>query len=35
MVPFPFSLNGHGDQYFLIEKMGLDVVEADDLEDDE
>jgi hypothetical protein len=35
MVPFPFSLDGHSDQYFLIEKMGLDIVEADNLEDDE
>ena len=35
MVPFPFSLDGHGDQYFMIEKIGLDVIEADDLEDNE
>ena len=35
MVPFPFSLDGHGDQYFTIEKMGLDVFEVDDLEDNE
>jgi hypothetical protein len=33
MVPFPFSIDGHGDQYFMIEKMGLDVAEADDPED--
>ena len=35
MVPFPFSINGHGDQYFMVEKMGLDVVKVDDPEDDE
>jgi len=35
MVPFPFLLNGRGDQYFMIEKVGLDVIEADNLEDDE
>lgn len=35
MVPFLFSINGHGDQYFMVEKIGLDVVEVDDPEDDE
>jgi hypothetical protein len=35
MVPFPFSIDGHGDQYFMIEKIGLDVVEVDDPIDDE
>ena len=35
MVPFPFSFDGHGDQYFMIEKMGLDVIEVDNLEDTE
>ena len=35
MVPFPFSLDGHGDQYFIIEKIGLDVFEVDDIEDNE
>lgn len=33
MVPFPFLVDGHGDQFFVIEKAGLDVIEADDLED--
>lgn len=35
MAPFPFFIDGHGDQYSLIEKAGLDVIEADGLEDDE
>jgi len=35
MVRFPFLIDGHGNQYFMIEKMGLDVIEADVLEDDE
>jgi len=35
MIPFPFLINGHNDQYFMVEKVGLDVIEADDLEDDE
>jgi hypothetical protein len=29
MVPFPFLLDGDGDNYFMIEKVGLDVTEAD------
>jgi hypothetical protein len=29
MVPFPFLLDGNGDNYFMIEKVGLDVTEAD------
>jgi hypothetical protein len=35
MAPFPFLIDSHGDQYFMIEKAGLDVIEADALEDDE
>ena len=35
MAPFPFRVDGHGGQYFLIEKIGLDVVEADPVEDNE
>ena len=30
MVPFSFLIDGDGDQYFIIEKIGLDVIEADD-----
>ena len=35
MAPFPFIIDNYGDQYFLIEKIGLDVIEVDTLEDDE
>jgi len=35
MVPFDFLIDNYGDQYFMIEKVGLDVVEADVPEDDE
>jgi len=35
MAPFPFVIDGHGSQYFLIENVGLDVIEADDLDDNE
>ena len=35
MAPFPFFVDSHGDQYFLIEKAGLDVIEVDPLEDNE
>ena len=35
MVPFPFLIDGHSDQYFMIEKVELDVIEVDALEDDE
>ena len=35
MVPFPFYLDGHDNQFFMVEKIGLDVIEADALEDDE
>ena len=33
MVPFPFSADRHGDNYFMIEQVGLDVVDADTQED--
>lgn len=35
MVPFPFIVGGRDNQYFVIEKFGLDVVEVDDNVDDE
>jgi hypothetical protein len=35
MAPFCSLINGHGDQDSLIEKIGLDVTEADNLEDNE
>jgi hypothetical protein len=34
MVPFPFLLDDREDNYFMIEKVGLDVVEADIQDDD-
>jgi len=33
MIPFPFIVGGHGDQHFMVEKIGLDVIEAVDYED--
>jgi len=33
MIPFPFTIDGDGDQYFMIEHVGLDVVNADTEED--
>lgn len=35
MVPFDFLIDNDSDQYFMIEQVGLDVVEVNDLEDDE
>ena len=35
MVPFPFTIDGEGDQYFMIEHVGLDVVDVDAEEDSE
>ena len=29
MIPFPFCLDGYNNQYFMVEKIGLDVIEAD------
>lgn len=34
-VPFPFLVGGRGNQHFVIEKIGLDVIEVDDSIDDE
>ena len=34
MVPFPFLLNNRSSNYFMIEKVGLDVIEADTQDDD-
>jgi len=33
MIPFLFAIDGDGDQYFMIEHVGLDVVDADVEED--
>lgn len=33
MVPFDFLLDGRGSQYFMIEQIGLDVVDTDVPED--
>ena len=35
MIPIPLLLDGYNNQYFMVEKIGLDVIEADVLEDDE
>ena len=35
MVPFNFLVDSHDNQYFMIEQVGLDVVEADIPEDSE
>jgi len=35
MIPFPFTIDGDGDQYFMIEHVGLDVVDVDAEEDSE
>ena len=29
MVPFPFVVGDHSNQYFIIEQVGLDVVKTD------
>jgi hypothetical protein len=29
MVPFRFAINGQSNYYFVVEKVGLDVVEVD------
>ena len=29
MVPFPFVVGGRSSQFFMIEQIGLDVVETD------
>ena len=35
MVPFPFLLDNRDNNYFVVEKVGLDVIEADDAQDDD
>jgi hypothetical protein len=35
MVPFPFLIDCEGGQFFMIEKIGLDVAESGDIGDDE
>ena len=29
MIPFPFLLNGHDNYYYIVEKIGLDVIDVD------
>lgn len=29
MIPFPFTVNGHSDYYYMVEKIGLDVIDVD------
>jgi hypothetical protein len=35
MVPFPFIVGGRGNLHYMIEKMGVDVIDTDDTGDDE
>jgi len=35
MVPFPFLIGGRGNQFFMIERIGLDVVSTDGTVDTE
>ena len=35
MVPFPYALDDRGDQYFVVEQVGLEVVDTDAQEDGE
>lgn len=35
MIPFPCNIDGHGNQYFMVEKMGLGVAGTDTLENNE
>lgn len=35
MIPFPYTLDDRGDQYFVAEQIGLDVVDTDAQEDNE
>ena len=35
MIPFPFLVNGHRGQFFMVEQIGLDVIEVDNTADDE
>ena len=35
-VPFPFVVGGRNNQYYMVEKIGLDILEADvDVDDEE
>ena len=34
MIPFPFHIDNHSSNYFMTEKVGLDVIEADTRDDD-
>lgn len=33
MVPFPYTINGCDNYYFMVEKVGLDVAEVESHED--
>lgn len=35
MIPFPFLVDGHGEQFFMVEQIGLDVLEVDELDENE
>lgn len=35
MIPFPFLVGGRGDQHFMVEKIGLDVIETIDYNENE
>lgn len=34
MIPFPFIVGGHDQQHFVVERVGLDVLEACDNEEE-
>ena len=34
MIPFPFLVNGHRGQFFMVEQIGLDVIKVDNIADD-
>ena len=35
MVPFPYTINGYNNYYFMVEKVGLDVADVESHEDTE
>jgi hypothetical protein len=35
MIPFPFLINGQNNYYYMVEKIGLDIVDADTREGNE
>jgi hypothetical protein len=35
MIPFPYVIDDRSDQYFVVEQVGLDVVDVDAQEDGE